>query len=234
MKPTLAALAAALLLALPALAQEAPTPTLTANGDGTVMVTPNIAVVSLGVATRGETASAALAQNSADLAAAIGAVKAEGVADKDIGTANFSIDPVYEQLPERTEPDARPARIVGYQVTNTVRVTIRDIGKSGGILDKVVSAGANQVTGIGFDVADRTSSEDAALAAAIVDARRKAALMAEAAGVKLVRILSVSASEAGGPAPMFARALAASPPPIMPGEQSVSVSATVTYEIAPQ
>ena len=116
-----------------------------------------------------------------------------------------------------------------------MRVTIRDIAKSGGILDKVVSAGANQVNGISFDSADRQTPEDAALKAAIADAARKAAIMADAAGVKLVRVLTVSASEGGGPQPMYARMdLKAAPPPVMAGEQSISVSASVTWEIAPK
>jgi uncharacterized protein YggE len=100
----------------------------------------------------------------------------------------------------------------------------------------VVTAGANRVSGISFDVADRTTPNDAALKDAIGDAKRKAELMAAAAGVKLVRILSVSTAEAnGGPVPMFrAMAASAAPVPVMPGEQQVSVNASVTWEIAPQ
>jgi hypothetical protein len=230
-----AALAAALLFALPAAAQMSPqVPTLVANGEGTAYVVPDIAIVSIGVTTRGRTAAAALAANSTDLGNVIATVKGEGVAERDIGTTGFSIYPVYEQ-PAEGQPQPNPPKIVGYQVTNEVRVTIRDIASSGGILDHVVAAGANQVNGITFDNADRKTPADAALADAIKDATRQAAIMAEAAGVRLVRIVNVSASSGGG-GPVYARMeMAAAPPvPVMPGQQAVTANATVTWEIAPQ
>ena len=203
MKPFAAAFAAVVFLTLPALAAEPAPPSLQASGEGIVYVVPDIAIVTLGVTTPGRTASAALAQNSTDLAAVIGTIKDAGVAEKDIGTSGFSIYPVYAQNSDGSQ--VQPPKIVGYEVSNEVRVTIRDIAKSGGILDKVVTAGANQVNGISFDSADRKTPADAALKAAIADAKRKAEIMAAAAGVKLVRILSVSASEGGGPQPVFAR-----------------------------
>jgi uncharacterized protein YggE len=225
---------AALLAAAPALADEPPTPTLQANGYGMVMAVPDIAIVTIGVTTRGEAASSALAANSTDVAKVLDAIKGEGVVDKDIATSGFSIYPVYEQ-PKDGEPQTQPPKIVGYQVSNDVRVTIRDIATSGGILDKVVSAGANQVNGISFDVADRKTPAEAALKDAIADAKAKAEIMAEAAGVKLVRVLSVSSSVGGGPRPVFMRAeMADKAVPVMPGEQTISVTASVSWEIAPQ
>ena len=230
------ALAAALLFALPASAQNAPQiPTLSANGEGTAYVVPDIAIVSIGVTSRAATASAALAANSADLTKVIDTIKGEGVAERDIGTSGFSIYPVYEEPKPDNGATTEPPRIVGYQVTNEVRVTIRDIAKSGGILDKVVTAGANQVNGITFDNADRKTPADAAIADAIKDAARKAAIMAEAAGVRLVRIVSVTASEGGGPVlARFDMAAAAPMVPVMPGERAVTANAQVTWEIAPK
>ena len=235
MKPIFAAFAAVVFLALPAAAQDNPPPSLEANGEGIEYAVPDIAIVTIGVTTRGETASAALTQNSTDLAKVIATVTGEGVAEKDIGTSGFSIYPVYEQLPDRPAPGQLP-KIVGYQVQNEVRVTIRDIAKSGGILDRVVTAGANQVNGISFDCADRKTPADAALKGAIADAKRKAEIMAAAAGVKLVRILSVSASEGGGPQPVFARMelKASADVPVMPGQQQITANATVRWEIAPE
>lgn len=230
-------LAATLALATPAAAQSASdVPTLIANGTGTVYVVPDIAIVTIGVTSRAATAADALGANSTDLNAVITAVEAEGVAKGDIGTQGFSIFPVYEQPPEgQTQTD--PPRIVGYQVTNEVRVTIRDITTSGGILDKVVAAGANQVNGITFDSSDRKTPADAALADAVADARRQAEILAEAAGVRLVRIVNISASS-GMMEPMMARydmAVSAAPPtPVMPGQRAVNANASVTWEIAPQ
>ncbi len=215
------------------LMQRPPEPaTLSASGEGEVMVVPDIAIVTIGVDTRGTTAGEALAANSADLTNVIQTIRAAGVADKDIATAGFSVSPVYEQTPNNVRTD-RPPKIIGYDVSNQVRVTIRDIAASGGILDKVVTAGANRVNGIAFDIADRQAAEDKAIAAAIAEARRRASIMAEAAGVKLMRITSVNANAGGGPRPVFARMeMAAAPVPVMPGEQSVTANASITWQVA--
>ena len=229
-----AALLACLLFSLPAAADQPLTPTLTASGDGSVMVVPDIAVVTIGVASRARTAGAALAANSTDLSKAIAAIKGAGVDEKDIATSGFGIDPVYAE-PRAGEVSQAPA-IIGYSVSNSVTVTIRDIGKSGGILDQVVSAGANQVTGISFSIADAKSANDSALKSAIAETLAKGTLMADAAGVKLVRVLSVSTADGAPPRPVFAAmAMKAAPSvPVMPGQQSVTANATITWEIAPQ
>src|SRR5688572_28452009 len=126
-------------------------------------------------------------------------------------------------------------KIVGYQVQNEVRVTVREIGTSGALLDQVVTAGANQISGIAFDVADPQAAADEALKKAIADAKRKAELMAAAAGVRIVRVLDISG---GGGFPMFARAerafdAAGAPPvPVMPGETRVQANANIIFEIA--
>mgnify|MGYP000583820429 CR=1 FL=1 len=217
----------------PAMAEaETPVPQLQANGSGEVMVVPDIAIVTIGVVSRATDASDALDANSVDLTRVINAIKAAGVAEKDIGTSGFGVNPVYQRT---NQPSDQPAKIVGYEVSNQVRVTIRDITASGGLLDKVVKAGANQVYGISFDIADRKAATEAAIRAAIADARAKAELMAEAAGVRLVRILTVNANENGGPVPMMARAdFAEKSVPVMPGERAVSASASISWEIAPQ
>jgi uncharacterized protein len=233
-----AALAFVLALAGPALAQAQPPPTLSANGEGFVAVIPDIAIVSIGVTTRGATARAALDENTKAMAATIATVQGEGIADRDIGTSGFSIYPLYEQRPPKPDGtiDETPARVIGYQVTNEVRVTIRDIAKSGTVLDKVVTAGANQVNGISFDVADPNTPADEALALAVKDAAKKAAIMADAAGVRLVRVLNVSGGSSPPPGPVY-RSEAASfskAVPVMPGEQRITANATVSWEIAPK
>jgi uncharacterized protein YggE len=219
---------------LPAAAQD--TPVLQANGEGIEYVVPDIAIVSIGVTNRNAKASEALSANSTDTARVIATVQAAGVDDKDIGTSGFSVNPVYERSDDNTPRDRLPA-IVGYQVSNQVTVTIRDIASSGGILDAVVNAGANQVNGIAFDISDRKAAEEKAMTAAIAEARARGRLMAEAAGVRLVRIVSVNANAGGGRPIMFARmemADAAAPPvPVMPGQQEINANASLTWEIAP-
>ena len=236
-RPIAAALTAFMVVAGPALAEER-IPTLNASGEGHVMVAPDIAIVTIGVTTRGQTARAALDQNNAETARVIEAIRAAGIADKDIGTSGFGVSPVYEpQPPVRTDDGGmgEAPRIVGYQVDNGVQVTVRDIGASGALLDKVVTAGANRISGIAFDVADPQAAADEALRQAIADARRKAELMAAAAGVRIVRVLDVSG---GGGMPMFARAermafdAAPQAVPVMPGESRVQANANIVFEIA--
>ena len=238
MRSWLAALAATALLALaPPFAQAdaaPPVPQLQANGNGEVMVTPDIAVVTIGVTTQAPGASAALSANAADLTKAIAAIRAAGIADKDIATAGFSIQPVYQ--PSNTRPSDQPPAIIGYAVENRVQVTVRDVAKSGGLLDAVVAAGANRISGIAFDISDRRQAANEAIRAAIADARTRAQLMAEAADLRLVRILSVNADESGGRGPVMAfdMAKAAAPVPVMPGERAVTANAQIVWEVAPK
>lgn len=226
---------AATFAALPAKADNVTeVPTLSANGEGIAYATPDIAVVSIGVTTRGATAAEALSANSADLAKVIESIRGEGVEDKDIGTSGLNIHPVYEK-PAKDAPQTEAPKIIGYNVSNEVRVTIRDLESSGSILDKVVSAGANQMNGISFDNADRSVSQDDAIKAAIADAKRKGEIMAEAAGVKLKRIVNIQANAGGGAMPqMYARvamAADASAVPVMPGQQQIMGNATIIWEI---
>jgi uncharacterized protein YggE len=223
---------AANVAALPAFADDRQPPELTATGEGIVMATPDMASVTLGVISEGKTAAEAMAKNSGDMAAAIDAVKAAGVAEKDIATTGFNIGPVYSNPRPRDDGSSEAPRITGYQVSNDVRVVIRDLAKAGDILDKVVAAGANRATSIDFDLADRKSAVDSAIKIAIADARARAELMAEASGVKLGRLVSVQAGEGGGPMPRFdAAPMAMKAAPVMAGERQITANATLVYEI---
>lgn len=237
MKTALAAAAVLLTLAAPASAQENP-PTLSANGTGVEHTAPDMAVVTLGVLSRAATARDALDANNADMDEVIQSVRGQSIADKDISTTGFSINPVYSRPPQ-PRPGERPAepKIVAYQVSNQVRIVVRDIDKTGAVVDAAVTSGANQAGSINFDISDRQALADKAIAAAIADAKRKAELMAEAADVRLVRVLSVNANEGGGGPVFRLEARAASPAadvPVMGGELSVSANAQLSWEIAPK
>ncbi len=237
MKPFAAAFAALMIVAVPASAEvQERIPSLNASGEAFVTVVPDIAIVTIGVTTRGETARAALDQNSAETARVIEAITGAGVEARDVQTSGFNVSPVYEERPPRIDDQGgvmEMPKIVGYQVTNEVRVTVRDIGKSGALLDQVVTAGANQISGIQFDVSDPQAAADEALRKAIADARRKAELMAAAAGVRIVRILDISGG--GSFPPVFARAESMAfdrSAPVMPGESRVTANANIIFEIA--
>lgn len=238
--PALVALVAALatpVFAPPAYAEATP-PTLAANGEGVETAAPDIAIVTLGVVSRADSARAALDANNADMDKVIQAVRGEAIADKDIATSGFSINPVYSNPPQPRpgEHSAEPS-IVAYQVSNQVRIVVRDLDKAGTVLDRAVTAGANQAGSINFDIDDRQALADKAILAAIADAKRKAELMAAGAGVRLVRVLSVNANEGGGGGPMYRReAMMASAPvvPVMGGELTITANASISWEIAPQ
>lgn len=236
MRIVLAALAVVAFV-VPASAQDSP-PTLSASGQGVENAAPDMAVVTLGVLTRAPTAREALDANSTDMDEVIQTVRGQAIADKDISTTGFSISPVYSQPPQpRSGDQPSEPRIVAYQVSNQVRIVVRDIDKTGAVVDSAVTAGANQAGSINFDIEDRQALADKAMAAAIADARRKAELMAEATGVRLVRVLSVNANEGGGGPTLRleARDAAAAPAvPVMGGELSISANAQISWEIAPQ
>lgn len=205
--------------------------TLAAEGTGTVLAAPDIVIIDIGVSTRGDTPAEALAGNNTEMRRVIDAVIAAGVPETDIATSNFSISPLYDDQ-YGTRGNAGPA-IVGYEVSNQVTVRIAGVETSSAILDQVVAAGANRINSIRFDIAEPQPLRDQALAAAIAEARRQAELMADAAGVTLVRIIGVSSY--ANAQPMYERAFAAlESTPIMGGQQAVTATATVTYEIAPR
>ena len=234
-KPIALALTLALVpaAAAPALAMEPRIATLNASGAGEVSVAPDIAIVTIGVVSRAKTAREALDTNNAEIAAVIDTILAEGIDEADVGTAGFSVNPVYNTKSYASSSDDEP-KVIGYEVANEVSVTIRDLTHSGAVLDKVVSAGANRISGIRFDIADRAAASDKAVQAAIKEARRQAELMAAAAGVRLVRILDINASSAR---PVYARAevarTASDSVPVMPGRTQVTANANITFEIAP-
>lgn len=208
--------------------------TLTANGEGQAATVPDLMLITLGVTSRGATAREALAANSADMEALVTVIRDSGVADRDVATENFNIHPVYAN--ERPQPDqVEPVapKIVAYEVSNQVRLRQRDIDAAGGLLDRLVEAGANQVHSIQFSVDEPQALQDEATRAAVADARRKADLLAEAAGVRLVRLLRLDSGVANQPQ-FEARAMAMDAAvPISAGEQTITANATLTYEIAP-
>ena len=210
-------------------------PSMSVNGAGVVSAAPDLAIVNIGVVSNGATAREALDANNADMNAVVTAIRGAGVADRDIGTTGFAINPTYDTPPEPRPGEARRApQVVGYEVTNQVTVRIRDLAESGAILDQVVSAGANQINSISFDIDDQEKLRDEAIRLAIADARRKGEIMAEAAGVELVRILTVSINDYAEPVfydRVAMSAQAESSVPILGGEHSITVNATVEWEI---
>ena len=220
------ALAAALIS--PALAADPAPRTLSMNGHGEVRAAPDMATVNAGVTTSAPTAAAALAANSSRMNTVCAALKKLGVAEKNIQTIGFNVSPQY------TNGDNNNARrLTGYQVNNEVSVRLEDVAKVGAALDALVTAGANQMNGISFDIAAPAPLLDKARAGAIADARARAETYARAAGVTLGAILSISEGGASEPPrPMYRMmAMAAAPTPVAAGQQSVTADVSVVWEI---
>ena len=229
MPKLLATIAFAILLAMP-LPLAAETATLTVTGHGTASAVPDTGHIRAGVETAGKTAADALAANNALAARVIATLKEGGVEARDIQTGTLRINPQYQR---QTSGQLQAPAIIGYQVVNEVMVTIRALEDFGAVLDKVVRSGANRINGISFGLEDDEPVRDEARRAAVADARRVAALHAEAAGVSLKRILSITVGggRRPGPVPQVQMRMAAEAVPIETGEQTLGASVTIVWEI---
>lgn len=206
--------------------------TITVTGQADVKARPDMAMISAGVTSEGATAAEALSKNSEAMAAVIKALRDGGVAEEDIQTSNFSVSPTY--TPYDPNNPAAPQKIVGYQVQNSVNVAVRDLNKLGALLDVVVTSGANSIGGIGFSIAEPKPLLDRAREDAVKDARSRADLYAAAAGVGVGKVLTISETGFTPPQPVFyAKSMMAeaAPVPIAPGQETISGSITVTFEI---
>lgn len=210
----------------------APPRLIAVSGLGEIKTRPDMATISTGVVSEAATAKEALAKNNAAMAAVIAALKNAGVAEDDIQTSDFSVSPKYP--PYQPNQTTAP-RIVGYTVSNQVTAKVKDLAKLGGILDTLVQSGSNQINGIAFGVDEPKAQLDEARKKAVADARARAELYAEAAGVSLGKVIQISESTAVmPPVPMYRReaAMAAdSSVPIAAGTQMVSATVSITFEI---
>jgi len=202
--------------------------TITLIASGQVKVEPDLAVISTGVTSEGETAREALTENSSAMTAVIKGLKAEGIDPRDIQTTNFSVSPKYRRFKDRRAPV-----ISGYTVTNSVQITVRELPDLGKILDKVVSLGSNQIGSIQFNVSNADELKDAARKQAIANGLRKAKLLAKAAGARIGQVIKITEKNFNYSPRIFARnALEKAPSaPIEAGTQTLSVSVAVVWEL---
>lgn len=198
---------------------------------GEVTRVPDVAIISTGVVTRAATATAAIRANATRMERVRAALRAAGIADKDIQTSSLNLNPEYHYQQNQ------PPRLTGYTASNQVSVRFRDIGETGKILDALVAEGANQISGPNLTIDKPEEALDEARLKAVANGRARAELYARALGMRVVRLLSVS--ESGGhavppPMPMYARAevmSADAATKIDPGEQKVQVSVSMSFEL---
>lgn len=213
-------------LALPVAAQDART--ITVTGEGRINAAPDMAILRLGVSREARKASDAMRAASEAAAAVLAQVEQAGIAPRDVQTANVSLSPRWEH------GNNKAPRLIGYIASNDLTVRVRDLNSLGGLMDAVVSEGANQMNGLSFSMSEPRPLQDQARQAAVVDARAKAELLAQAAGVALGSVMTIAESGATHPPVALARGamMESAAVPIAAGELDVSVNVTVIFSIA--
>ena len=210
---------------------QAPPARVVVSGEGKVNVIPDLAQVRSGVTTNAKNVKEAVESNSRIMAAIITALTESGIAQKDIQTAQFSIQPVYSSQDQHSE-----SKLTAYRVSNQVIAKIRHIDKLGDVLERLAAAGATDVWNIDFMVSDPSKALDEAREAAIADARRKAEVFARAAGVTLGRVVTIE-EEGAAAEPLSTRnraltaAREAAPVPIATGENTLRAVVIVGFDL---
>jgi uncharacterized protein YggE len=205
---------------------------LDVSATGEVSRVPDVAIISAGVQIRAATATGAISENAARMERVRAALKAAGIADRDIQTSTISLNPEYRYQ------DNVPPKLTGYTASNQVNVRFHDIRNSGRILDALVAQGANQINGPSLTIDKPEAALDEARANAIAVGRARAELYARALGMRVVRLLSVT--EGGGygsPPPVVmmraerGAAVGAADSKIDPGEQQLQVTVSMSFEL---
>lgn len=204
------------------------TRTVSVTGNGVITGTPDQATIYVGVRTDAATSAAALTDNNEQMTALINTLKSAGVAARDIQTSDFSIYPRYN---DGTNGELR---VVGYEVSNSVHITVRDLTKLGTVLDAAVRAGGNQVSGISFGFSDPAALVEQARAQAVANARDNAEQLASLSDAELGAVITINESMNNYPTPIYRDAMAQAEMSVVPiesGQSSVNVSVNITYEL---
>jgi uncharacterized protein len=224
--PLAVAVIAGGLLATPALAQTIPPAAISVTGEATVSVPPDQAQIDGGVTSEAKTAREASDANNTAMGKVLLALKGAGIEEKDVQTSRLSLQP--QSAPNRPGPSA----IVSYRASNRVTVRLRDVTKVANVIDTLVGAGANEIGGINFVVSQASKLLDEAREQAIADARRKAEILAKAAGVTLGAPLGISEQGSPGPIPFRKMAVGmAASTPVAQGEETLAVTVSVSWAI---
>ena len=195
---------------------------ITVTGAGSVTTVPDEAEFSLGITTKGRTAGTALAANSKRMRELIEALKAAGIAERDIQTRDVSVGSDYDET----------GRSDDFVASNTVSVLIRDLDRAGAVLDAAAQAGANNVYGPSLTRSNRDGLEAKALEYSVANARKRAETLAEAAGVELGAVTAITESDPTHEGGWAMRAAdVASSPPIEKGAQEIQATVTLTFAI---
>ena len=206
--------------------------TISVSGTGRIVLTPDTADLRLGVSSTAKTGKAARSAAATSMTAVLVSLKKLGIADKDIQTTTLSLQPVYDY-----SYSSNPPKLTGYQLSNAIAVTVRDLDVLGDAIDNALAAGATSLDGVSFRVDDQAAAEQQARQAAMTEAKAKAKTLADAAGVSIAGVASISESVSPIPYPIYYGLSAAGTPakdvstPVAPGSTEVSVTVAVVYLI---
>lgn len=218
---------------------------ITVQGEGEVMVRPDIGEFSFSVLAEGADAAEAQKKSAESINAVLAYLKEAGVEDKDVKTRDYYLNPKYTYenttcSPYSYCPPSNPV-IDGYEVSQTVIVKVRNLDKSGELISGVGEKGATNISSLQFTVDDETAIKAEAREKAIADAKEKAEKLAKDLGVRIVRMTGFWEDQGGYPTPMYDRAYAGDAAvmnesgykaPSMPiGENEVKSTVSITYEI---
>ncbi|CDF32916.1 unnamed protein product [Chondrus crispus] len=215
------------LLLLATLLLTASARTINVVGEGSASAVPDLATIDAGVTTTATTAVAALSENNRKFARVVAVLKEQGIADTDVQTSSFD---VFQDTRGRRENRTRV-----YTVSNSISIKVRDVDAVGGVLDALVRAGSNEINGVTFGLEDSQMTKDKARRLAVADAKRKAMLFAESAGVELGKVLAISETAIQAPREnQFAEAAFGTQADtfVSGGELDVEVKVFVLFDIA--
>jgi uncharacterized protein YggE len=214
------------------------TPTLTVSATGSVDVVPDTAFVAMGMETAGKSLAEAQRRNSAVMQKVMERFRELKIDEERIQTSSFTVTPLYKpQPPRRSETPPSPPEIIGYTVSNTVTVEVRDLEKVAAVIEGALAAGANHFQGLQWALRDEQQARLRALKSAAAKAREKAMALSEALNVKLFRLMTVNEGEHVIRPPSYAvrsfseMNVAGAEPPISSGEMKVEATVTLIYEI---
>ena len=226
------------LMTLPAAADEASTTggVISVSGVGIINKAPDMATVTAGVQSRAKTTEAALADNNDKMQALFTQLDKAGIEKKDIQTSNFNIYPQITYPKPGSNGESKPPKIEGYVVNNQVLVKIRSLDSVGTVLTALVKAGATNMSGLRFDIAEKDKLLQEARKAALADAHAKAELYAGELSASIKRLVTLSESGGfRGPQPVMMRAakmeMASAPVPVAEGDMSISITVNTSWEL---
>ena len=224
--------------------------TIVVSAEGKVYANPDIAMMNFSVVSRGASVATITTENTRKMNAIVAGMKALGIDEKDIKSTSVYLNPEYDY-----SDDAIPNKIIGYSLSQELEVKVRQTGKTGDVLQKAITEGANQVGQVYFTIDEPEQLKSQARELAFTKAKEKAATLARQAGVSLGKIINFSDENAYYP-PYMANSyemkaqdmgmggmsrsgevlssvapVPATTPVLQPGSQAVTANVTMTYEI---